>query len=60
MATNYEFTKTLGHLNSEIKVKKLSKEEQRIKILEAILEATERRLEHYIKLEAELRSQLNQ
>lgn len=58
LAINYELSKNLHHSANEIYVKKLSKEEQRIRILEGVLEATEKRLEHYIKLEAELRSEL--
>lgn len=37
----------------------MSEEQLKIKILEGILEATEKRLEHYIKLEKELREQLD-
>jgi hypothetical protein len=37
----------------------MSEEQLRIKILEGILEATEKRLDHYIKLESKLREKLN-
>lgn len=46
--------------NENIKVNTLSKDQLKIKILEGILEATEKRLEHYIKLVAELREKLDE
>lgn len=59
MNNQHAFEKTLTSSNEIIKVKAMSEEQLRIKILEGILEATEKRLEHYIKLESELREKLN-
>jgi hypothetical protein len=59
MINQLKFKKTLRSSNEIIKVKALSEEQLRIKILEGILEATEKRLEHYIKMESELRDKLN-
>lgn len=59
MINQQEFEKSLRNSNELIKVKALSEDQLRIKILEGILEATEKRLEHYIKLESELREKLN-
>lgn len=59
MISQIEFDKKLEHLNKKITVKKLSEEQLKIKMLEGVLEATEKRLEHYIKLEKELKSKLN-
>jgi len=56
MALKYK----LPNLNQEIETRKLNDLEIRIKVLEGILEATEKRLDHYIKLESELRKQLVQ
>ncbi len=51
--------KTLNNSNEILKKDAMSEEQLKIKILEGILEATEKRLEHYIKLEKELREQLD-
>ncbi|GHH99533.1 HAD family hydrolase [Neobacillus kokaensis] len=59
MVNQQSFEKTLDGSNEKIIVKKMSEEQLRIKVLEGILEATEKRLEHYIKLESELRTKLN-
>lgn len=59
MINQQEFEKSLRNSNELIKVKALSEDQLRIKILEGILEATEKRLKHYIKLESELREKLN-
>lgn len=59
MINQLTFEKTLRSSNEIIKVEAMSEEQLRIKILEGILEATEKRLEHYIKLESELREKLN-
>lgn len=58
MVNHQEFEKPLRNSKEIINVKKLSEDQLRIKILEGILEATEKRLEHYIKLESELREKL--
>jgi hypothetical protein len=59
LINQHSFEKTLTGSNEIIKVKAMSEEQLRIKILEGILEATEKRLEHYIKLVSELREKLN-
>jgi hypothetical protein len=59
MINKQTFEKTLRSSQEIIKVEAMSEEQLRIKILEGILEATEKRLEHYIKLESELREKLN-
>lgn len=59
MIKDQSFEKTLKSSKEIIKVNAMSEEQLRIKILEGILEATEKRLEHYIKLESELRKKLN-
>ncbi|MDQ0197479.1 hypothetical protein [Neobacillus ginsengisoli] len=59
MINQQKFEKTLKNSNEVIKVEAMSEEQIRIKILEGILEATEKRLEHYIKMESELREKLN-
>ncbi|WP_312472100.1 polysialyltransferase family glycosyltransferase [Neobacillus sp.] len=59
MINKQTFEKTLNSSQEIIKVEAMSEEQLRIKILEGILEATEKRLEHYIKLESELREKLN-
>lgn len=56
MINQYSFD---DNTNEMIKAAALSEEQLRIKILEGILEATEKRLECYIKLESELREKLN-
>lgn len=58
MVNDQEFEKPLRNSQEIINVKKLSEDQLRIKILEGILEATEKRLEHYIKMESELREKL--
>ncbi|WP_181444401.1 hypothetical protein [Bacillus sp. 03113] len=59
MINDLTFEKTLRSSKERIKVEAMSEEQLRIKVLEGILEATEKRLEHYIKLELELREKLN-
>lgn len=59
MVNQQKFEKNLSSSKEMIKVDALSEEQLRIKILEGILEATEKRLEHYMKLESELREKLN-
>jgi len=59
MINQQSFEKTLGSSKEMIKVAAMSEEQLRIKILEGILAATEKRLEHYIKLESDLREKLN-
>ncbi|MCM3676898.1 hypothetical protein M3699_24510 [Peribacillus simplex] len=59
MINQLTFEKTLRSSKEIIKVEAMSEEQLRIKILEGILEATEKRLEHYIKMESELREKLN-
>lgn len=58
LINQHGFEKTLKSSQEIIKVKAMSEEQLRIKILEGILEATEKRLEHYIKMESELREKL--
>lgn len=50
MAKEMELHKNLKYSGIELSVNKLSKEQERIKILEGMLDATERRLVHYIEL----------
>lgn len=59
MINEVEITKDLEHANKRIVSMPKSAEQQRILVLEGILEATEDRLRHYINLEAELRNLLN-
>ncbi|MGB3259840.1 hypothetical protein [Paenisporosarcina sp.] len=59
MINQQEFEKSLRSSKKIIKVNALSEDQLRIKLLEGILEATEKRLEHYIKMESELREKLN-
>lgn len=55
MVNKLTFEKNLKHSNEIIKVESMSEEQLKIKILEGILEATEKRLEHYIKLVSQLK-----
>ncbi len=50
MAADYEMNKSLTNSGLEIEVRRLSPEERRIKVLEGLLEATEKRLLHYIQI----------
>lgn len=59
MINQIEFKKILENANEELSVDTMSEDKLKIKILEGILEATEKRLEHYIKLESELREKVN-
>lgn len=59
MINSIQFEKTLKHSEITFEVQRLTEEQMKIKVLEGILEATEKRLEHYIKLEKELRDELN-
>lgn len=52
------FNKELKSMDSTLSKQCLSEDQIRIKVLEGILEATEKRLNYYIKLEQELRDQL--
>lgn len=58
MINSYTAEKKLKHSNKKLSVHQLSTDQMKIKILEGILEATETRLNHYIKLEKELREEL--
>lgn len=49
MAENLNFDKKLEHTGIELSIEKLTPEQERIKVLEGILEATEKRLLYYIK-----------
>jgi hypothetical protein len=59
MINQLKFEKMLKSSKEIIQVEALSEEQLRIKILEGILEATEKRLDHYIKMESELREKLH-
>lgn len=50
MVGNYGMKKNLSNTGMDIEVTPLSPEEQRIKVLEGLLEATEKRLLHYIQI----------
>ncbi len=50
MAENYRMKKNLSNMGMDIEVTPLSLEEQRIKVLEGQLEATEKRLLYYIQI----------
>lgn len=50
MVANYETNKNLTNTGMDIEIKRLSPEERRIKVLEGLLEATEKRLLHYIQI----------
>ncbi len=58
MVNSIEIQKELTNSNMLLQVNELSEEEIKIKVLEGILSATEKRLDHYIKLESELREKL--
>lgn len=58
MINEYRFRRELNYTKATLTKESLSKEEIKIKVLEGILEATEKRLEYYIQLEKELREQL--
>lgn len=49
MAENLNFNKKLDHTGIELSIENLTPEQERIKVLEGILEATEKRLLYYIK-----------
>lgn len=55
-----DFSRMQKYSNQEIRTRELNELEIKIKMLEGVLEATEKRLEHYIKLESELRELLKQ
>lgn len=50
MAQELNFTKVLDHTGMEISIEKLTPEQKQIKVLEGILEATEKRLLYYMNL----------
>ncbi len=50
MIENYEMNKGLKNSGIDIEIQSLSPEERRIKVLEGLLEATEKRLLHYIQI----------
>lgn len=54
MINELTYEKLLRRSKEIIKVESLSEEQLRIKILEGILEATEKRLEHYVQIVSEL------
>ncbi len=54
MVKDFELNKELANVGMELEVKGLTPEEQRIKVLEGILEATEKRLLYYIQLHEEM------
>lgn len=60
MINKIQFNKDLNNLDLTLEKQRLSKEQIRIKVLEGILEATEKRLNYYINLEKELRKQLRE
>lgn len=59
MLTEIKIDKELKNTGIELSTIKMSPEEMRIKVLEGILEATEKRLLHYIRKNEELKQQLN-
>lgn len=50
MANNFEFERELTNTGMTVSVEKMTAEQKRIKVLEGILEATEKRLLYYIEL----------
>ncbi len=50
MAETFEMNKKLTNTGMDVEVCRLSPEERRIKVLEGLLEATEKRLLHYIQI----------
>lgn len=60
MVSEFEAEEELRHEGAEITVRKLSDEQIRIRMLEGILAATERRLLEYIESEKELRRELEE
>ena len=50
MAQELNFTRVLDHTGMEISIEKLTPEQKQIKVLEGILEATEKRLLYYMNL----------
>ena len=60
MIEQFSTEKELNHAGVKLSVTPLSKEEQRILVLEGILKATEKRLIHYIKREEELLEYIDQ
>ena len=58
MVSEFEAEEELQREGAEITVKKMTEEQIRIRMLEGILAATERRLFEYIESEKELRREL--